>query len=74
MIRINHLLIVHRGMDGGDGARINAECVIQYLDDGHNAVGGTRTVRDDFMLSSERLMIHAIDDGVVEIASTRMGK
>ena len=41
VVGIQHRLIIHGRMDGGNGARFNAEGAVQHVDNRHNAVGGT---------------------------------
>ena len=41
-IRIDNLLIMHRGMNRRNSATFNTKMLIQYLNYRHDTVGGTR--------------------------------
>ena len=74
MIGVNDLLIVHRRVDGGHGARFDAEGVVQQLDHRDNAVGGAGSVGDDAIGLFKSLFVHAEHHGGVEIAAAWMGE
>lgn len=44
VIRVDHLLIVHRGVDRRDGTRLDAVSIIQQFNDGNYAIRGTGRV------------------------------
>ena len=74
MVGVNHLLVMHRRMNGGDGAGLNAIGIIEQFNDRNNAVGGAGGVGDNAVLGAELILIDAIDHRRVEIVAARMGE
>ncbi|MPM93025.1 hypothetical protein SDC9_140161 [bioreactor metagenome] len=72
MISINNLLIVHRGVDRGDGTRLNAVSIIQQFNDGYYAIRGAGGIGNDPVLSAQLILINAKHNGCVDVVTTRM--
>ena len=70
---VHQHLVAGVGVDGGHQALLDAEGVVQHLDQGHEAVGRARGVGDDLVLRRvEVLVVHPVDErGVGSLAGRR---
>ena len=70
---VDQHLVAGVGVDGRHQALLDAEGVVEHLDQGHEAVGGARGVGDDLVLGGvEVLVVHAVDErGVGSLAGRR---
>ncbi len=73
MINVGQHLIVGIGMDSGHQAIEHTDRVMQGFDEGGQAVGGTRRVRDDGVGGLQHLMVDAIDHRRVNVLAARCG-
>ena len=74
MISVNHLLVMHRRVNGGDGAGLNAIGVIEQFNDRNNAVGGAGGVGDNAMPGAKFILIYAVHHRRVEVVAAGVGK
>src|SRR5208283_4427524 len=57
--RVEHNLVVGVAVDGGHDAADDAECVVEHLDHGREAVGGATGVGEDVVLG--RIVLVVVD-------------
>ena len=67
MVHIGQTLVVGVGVDGGHQTVFNADGLVQRLNQGRQAVGGARGVRNHRICGFEHLVVHAVNDGGVHI-------
>ena len=65
MHRVERRLVAGVGVDGGHVAVGDADQLVKHLGDRGQAIGGARAVRDDVVFGLQRLVVDAVDDGVV---------
>ena len=64
--RVQRRLVAGVGVDGGHVAALDAAELLQHVGHRRQAVGGARRVRDDQVVPGQRLVVHAVDDGLVD--------
>ena len=74
VVGIQHRLVVHRRMDGGNGAAVDAHRRVQGLDHGHDGIGGAGGGGYDAMVGLQDPVIDAIDHRGINIRCRRLGK
>src|SRR5471030_384191 len=72
MVGVNHRLVVHRRMDGRYRARFDAIGVVQQLNNRNDAIGGAGSVGNNAVLTFEQIVVHAVDNGGVEVMTSGM--
>src|SRR5512139_3173952 len=73
VVHIGEHLVVGVGVDGGHQARLDADGIVQHLGQRRQAVGGARGVGDHRHRRSQRVVVHAVDHGAVDIAAAGSG-
>ena len=68
---VERWLVARIGVNRGHIAAFDADCVVEHFCDRGQAVGRARRVRDDQIVRPERVVIDAINDGLVRICARR---
>ena len=68
---IERRLVVGIGMHRGHESLVDADRVVEHLDDGREAIGGARRIGNDDMRLRELVVIDAVDDGQVDPVGRR---
>ena len=74
VIRIDHRLVVHGGVNGGGTALLYAEGFIEHAYHRHQAVGGAGTCGHYPVCFRKLGLVNAEDHGAVDIRFCRLGK
>src|SRR5690606_3422676 len=64
--RIQRRLVAGVGVDGGHVAALDAEQLVQHLGHRGQAVGGARGVRHHDVVGGQRVVVDAIDNGLLD--------
>ena len=62
---VQRRLVAGIGVDRGHHPLLDADGVVQHLGHRRQAVGGAGRVRDDEIVLGQRVVVHAVDDGLV---------
>ncbi|MNZ77053.1 hypothetical protein D3C78_955780 [compost metagenome] len=76
VVGVDHRLVVHRRVDGGDGHVVQADGLVEHLEQRHAAVGGAGGVGQQALGTAEAGLIDSVDDGGVDVvlAGHRLGE
>ncbi len=71
VVGVDHRLVVHRRVDGGDRHVFQADRLVQQLEQRHPAIGRAGGVGDQRFAAAEVLLVDPIDDGGVDVRLAR---
>ena len=74
VVGVQHRLIIHRRVNGGNGPMLDTNFIIQGADHRHNAIGGAGCIANDSVGCVQGLVIHAKYDSRINILRCRLGK
>ncbi|MNZ82042.1 hypothetical protein D3C78_1007290 [compost metagenome] len=67
MVGVDHRLVVHRRVDGGDLHVLDTECLVQHTQQRHAAVGGARCVGHQALVAGQAGLVDAVDHRGIDV-------
>ncbi|MNE31732.1 hypothetical protein D3C80_1253130 [compost metagenome] len=67
VVGIDHGLVVHRRVDGGNGDVLQTHGLVEKFQQGHTAVGGAGGVGHQFLGAAQAVLVDSVDDGGIDV-------